>query len=180
MTRSLTYFPAGRVSDYAVDTPATPTDPAQDDSEPFACKLITLPAPEPSPGSLVPLPAKKLAVFFRPDMGKFWAVNNICPHQGGSFAKGSLIDIEDFGIKWGVAVVCPLHSWSFHADNGECDRSRFVLDTHDVRVLSADGTTVEQKAGVIFSPDMSVEVSIEPKNKDVPGPRRDFGGVPLE
>lgn len=70
------------------------------------------------------------------------------------------------GIRWGVAVVCPLHGWAFDADSGECDRSRYVLDVHDVKI-GEDGQ----------DPDLLVSVVV--KNREVAGPRRDFGGIAI-
>ncbi len=42
--------------------------------------------------------------------GKFFALNNICPHQGGSLADGTLTD--------GV-VSCPKHGAQFDVKTGE-------------------------------------------------------------
>ncbi|KAJ3354658.1 hypothetical protein HDU83_004880 [Entophlyctis luteolus] len=100
---------------------------------------------------------KRMAIVARNN--KFSAISNICPHQGVSLHKGQCVDIEDMGIKWGTAVVCAAHGWSFDTDTGACGNSRFVIDVFDVKVI-----------------DDHLFVSLKPKNLGVEGPRRDFGG----
>ncbi|KAF9582944.1 hypothetical protein BGW38_010556 [Lunasporangiospora selenospora] len=63
------------------------------------------------------------------------------------------------GIVWGAGVVCSLHGWIFDATTGRSDSTRFVIDTFDIKEID----------GHIF-------VSLQPKNSNVAGPRRDFGG----
>lgn len=43
--------------------------------------------------------------------GKFFAIDNICPHAGGPLAEGFVSD----GI-----VACPWHFWEFSIATGEC------------------------------------------------------------
>jgi len=45
--------------------------------------------------------------------GRFFAVDNRCPHKGGPLAEGMLA---------GDAVVCPLHAFRFEFATGECDQ----------------------------------------------------------
>ncbi|TPX64561.1 hypothetical protein SpCBS45565_g05834 [Spizellomyces sp. 'palustris'] len=146
MSSSLTYVPVGPLSSFT-------------STEPFTCQKVRIAVEDDK--------TKSLAVFYRTDMNQFWAVNNICPHQGGALSRGSLVDIEDMGIKWGVAIVCPLHGWAFSGDTGECDTSAYVVDVHHVRVRGTGEDAV-------------VEVSREVTNKHVGGRRRDFGGVAVE
>ncbi|KAJ3260936.1 hypothetical protein HDU77_001149 [Chytriomyces hyalinus] len=95
---------------------------------------------------------------------KLSAVVNICPHQGAPLHTGSCVDIEDFGIVWGSAIVCTRHGWNFDLETGACGSTRFVIDVFDVKVDAQE----------------NVFVSLEPKNKDTQGPRRDFGGKESE
>lgn len=44
--------------------------------------------------------------------GKFYAVDNICPHKGASLAEGAAENCR---------VTCPWHAWSFDLKTGECD-----------------------------------------------------------
>jgi len=41
---------------------------------------------------------------------KFYAIENICPHQAGSLGDGELID--------GNVIVCPRHAWTFNVKTG--------------------------------------------------------------
>lgn len=45
--------------------------------------------------------------------GRFLAVDNRCPHQGGPLADG---------IVAGGAVVCPLHAWKINLHTGSVER----------------------------------------------------------
>ena len=41
--------------------------------------------------------------------GKFYAIDNTCPHRGGDLAEGDLD---------GFTVYCPLHAWMFDVRTG--------------------------------------------------------------
>lgn len=41
--------------------------------------------------------------------GEFFAINNTCPHRGGSLGDGFLE---------GEIITCPLHGWRFNVKNG--------------------------------------------------------------
>jgi nitrite reductase (NADH) small subunit len=51
--------------------------------------------------------------LFRSRAGKVFAVSDRCPHRGGPLSDGMVV---------GDQVVCPLHAFRFHADNGACDQ----------------------------------------------------------
>ena len=53
----------------------------------------------------------------------YFAVDNTCPHAGGSLGNGIL----DAG-----KIVCPLHNWRFDVSTGECGRMKIC--TYPVRV----------------------------------------------
>ena len=42
--------------------------------------------------------------------GQFFAINNTCPHRGGSLGEGMLE---------GEVVTCPLHGWQFDVKTGQ-------------------------------------------------------------
>lgn len=42
---------------------------------------------------------------------QFYALENVCPHQGGPLGEG---DIED------GCVTCPWHGWQFNVETGDC------------------------------------------------------------
>ncbi len=43
--------------------------------------------------------------------GALFAVDNTCPHLGGSLGKGTIKN---------NCIVCPLHHWSFELSTGRC------------------------------------------------------------
>jgi nitrite reductase/ring-hydroxylating ferredoxin subunit len=43
--------------------------------------------------------------------GAYYAVDNLCPHAGGSL---------NLGYVDGTHVTCPLHAWTFELRNGAC------------------------------------------------------------
>src|SRR4051794_24877673 len=50
---------------------------------------------------------------FQTRTGRFFAVENTCPHKGGPLSEGMIV---------GEQVVCPLHAFRFEADTGDCDQ----------------------------------------------------------
>ncbi len=63
--------------------------------------------------------------------GRFYALDNTCPHQGGPLAEGW---IE------GATVTCPWHAWCFKMDDGKMTLGDFAsVDAFEVRV---EGDTV--------------------------------------
>lgn len=70
--------------------------------------------------------------------GKFHAVDHQCPHRSFPLSRGTLYDIEDFGIKLSVGLTCPKHGWAFDVYTGESDRGAYRLRIWDVDVRSAD------------------------------------------
>ncbi|MEW6475704.1 MAG: Rieske (2Fe-2S) protein [Actinomycetota bacterium] len=63
------------------------------------------------------------------DAGEFLAVDDTCPHAGGSLQEGHVDD----GL-----IVCPLHSYSFDLRTGEClDDPALAVDRY--RVVVEDG-----------------------------------------
>lgn len=58
--------------------------------------------------------------------GKFYALDGICPHQGGPLGKGCLTD--------GV-VSCPWHGWRFDVRTGQHQASKTLVQPgYEVRV----------------------------------------------
>ena len=50
--------------------------------------------------------------------GKFYALDGICPHQGGPLGKGSLT---------GCIVTCPWHGFQFDVTTGQHQTSRSLV-----------------------------------------------------
>jgi NAD(P)H-dependent nitrite reductase small subunit len=76
-------------------------------------------------GRVVEAGAKTIAVFRR--AGELHAVQNVCPHAGGSLGHGH------FSSEKGV-VRCPRHAWGFDVTTGNClTQPRYGLKRYEVR-----------------------------------------------
>ena len=58
---------------------------------------------------------------------KLHAINHSCPHRTHPLSRGSLYDIEDFGIVFSAGITCPGHGWAFDVNTGLCDRGSYKL-----------------------------------------------------
>lgn len=84
-------------------------------------------------GEAFPLGDRMVAVFN--DGGRYFAIDDFCPHMGASLAAGYL----EKG-----AVVCPWHAWKFKICDGTwCDNPRLKIDSFEVRV---EGDEIQVKA----------------------------------
>ena len=70
--------------------------------------------------------------------GKVYALDNTCPHLGGSLGRGTLRD---------NSVICPLHHWTFDLMTGKC-----VSGVPDERVATYE-TKVENGKILVKWPD---------------------------
>lgn len=66
--------------------------------------------------------------------GKFHAIDNQCPHRSYPLMKGTLHDIEDFGIVLSAGITCPKHGWAFDLHTGESDRGMYKMEVWDVEL----------------------------------------------
>jgi len=58
--------------------------------------------------------------------GRFYAIENACPHQGGPMAEGWVAD---------GCVTCPWHAWTFELATGKMTLGDYAtIDVFDVRV----------------------------------------------
>lgn len=79
-------------------------------------------------GKTVEVSAKPIALFNND--GTFQAIDNTCPHRGGSLGDGKLKD---------NCVVCPLHQWTFNLKTGQNIRNPQVsLTVYPVLVQGGD------------------------------------------
>ena len=83
-------------------------------------------ASEIAPGSAkaVVVDGREIAVFNVG--GTFYALDNICPHQGGPLGEGILN---------GETISCPWHMWEFDSRSGAClVDDRMGVPIYDVKV----------------------------------------------
>merc|ERR1712025_670153 len=74
---------------------------------------------------------KEIALFLH--RGDVFALDAVCPHQGGSLELG---EIEDFGGSGGPCVVCPSHGWCFELRSGFCeDIQDYGVQTYATLIL---------------------------------------------
>ena len=87
---------------------------------------------------LAPGESKRVIVHDKPMAlfnvdGKFYCVNDVCPHRGGPLSEGSLN---------GPVVTCPWHSWTFDVRTGLPDHPgghsvsayEVAVDGNDVKI----------------------------------------------
>lgn len=48
--------------------------------------------------------------------GRFYALNNACPHRQGPLVRGT---VEAAADGTGCFVRCPMHGWRFHLETGD-------------------------------------------------------------
>lgn len=76
-------------------------------------------------GRTVEVGGKLVAVFL--DQGRYYAVDDLCPHMGASLAGGYV----DNGT-----VTCPWHAWRFRLTDGAwADYSKIKIDCYPVQVV---------------------------------------------
>lgn len=98
------------------------TDPTAKDFA-FVAKVGTIPEGE---GRSFQVGDRLVAVFLRG--GKYFAIDDLCPHMGASLGAGYL---DEEGV-----VTCPWHAWRFCVTDGKwADNPRLGVDTFEVRVL---------------------------------------------
>ena len=62
--------------------------------------------------------------------GKYYAMEDICPHQESSFEGGELD---------GTVVTCPLHGWKCDITNGvSLDAPSIKLETYETKLIEND------------------------------------------
>ena len=74
--------------------------------------------------------------------GEFYALDGICPHQGGPLGKGKLT---------GCIVTCPWHGWQFDVVSGQHQTSRTLV--HPRFAVKVEGSDVLVDVAVASSRD---------------------------
>ena len=79
----------------------------------------------PGQGQAYAVSGRMVAVFN--EDGKYFAIDDFCPHMGASLAGGHLEDGE---------VTCPWHAWRFRLSDGAwADNPRIKIGCYAVRVV---------------------------------------------
>jgi len=82
------------------------------------------------PGSALELVAGERIVALFNVGGTFYALDGVCPHQGGPLGRGCLS---------GGIVTCPWHGWQFDVATGQHQLSRTIVQPRlEVRIEGAD------------------------------------------
>jgi len=125
---------------------AKSTNPADG---PPPCIILQLPDPTSSSSSpetplrLTPSEAQE-TIGLSPQIlifryrNKLHAINHSCPHRTHPLSRGSLYDIEDFGIVFSAGITCPGHGWAFDVNTGLCDRGSYKLQVWEVECRGGD------------------------------------------
>lgn len=91
-------------------------------------KVATTAELQPGMGKKVEINGKEIALFNIE--GQFFAMDDMCPHRGGSLSEGSCE---------GKVVACPWHGWQFDVTNGSClTNPSAQQQTYEVKVQGGD------------------------------------------
>jgi len=93
-------------------------------SQQRACSIDDV---DPDDPAVVELGEVTVAVFQQ--NGEYYALNNVCPHQGGPLGEGK---VEE------GCVYCPWHGWQFEIDTGEHAQGLKQATTYPVTVEDGD------------------------------------------
>jgi nitrite reductase (NADH) small subunit/3-phenylpropionate/trans-cinnamate dioxygenase ferredoxin subunit len=100
--------------------------PTPDPTDPHFVTVAKIGAIPEGEGQSFQVGDRLVAVFLKD--GKYFAIDDLCPHMGASLGAGYL---DDEGV-----VTCPWHAWRFCVSNGKwADNPRLAVDTFDVRVV---------------------------------------------
>ncbi|WP_336023350.1 Rieske (2Fe-2S) protein [Halobellus salinisoli] len=86
-------------------------------------QVATVAELEPGTSTVVEVEGEQIALFHVDD--EYFALSNVCPHQGGPLGQGR---IED------DCVYCPWHGWQFDVETGEHVQGDDAVGTYDVVV----------------------------------------------
>jgi nitrite reductase/ring-hydroxylating ferredoxin subunit len=82
------------------------------------------------PGKTLETVAGGLIVALMNVEGTYYAIEGVCPHQGGPLGKGRLE---------GTILTCPWHGWQFDVNTGRhCLNAKIVQPSFPVRVEAGE------------------------------------------
>jgi len=91
-------------------------------------RIATLEDLPPGSRKFADVGGKSLAIIHH-DTG-IWCIDFRCPHTGGPLGDGELVGDE---------IICPLHKWRFHLEDGSCGR-RGACEPAGVYQLKLEGS----------------------------------------
>ncbi|MEM7476162.1 MAG: nitrite reductase small subunit NirD [Planctomycetota bacterium] len=104
-----------------------PLFPEQSEEEPEYVTVAKVGDISEGQGRAFTVGERMVAVFL--NQGKYFAIDDFCPHQGASLAEG-FIEAET------CAVACPWHFWRFSLEDGRwLDNPKIAVDKFEVRVM---------------------------------------------
>jgi nitrite reductase (NADH) small subunit len=81
------------------------------------------------PGTAIMVPVGDFDIAIFNVGGQYFAVDDVCPHAGGSLQEGYVSD---------GTVTCPLHGWCFNLQDGSMTNGRKKISTFDLVVEGND------------------------------------------
>lgn len=93
---------------------------------------------------IVNISGKSIGVFHV--NGEFFALRNVCPHQGAELCRGKIVGIHVCGesiddvklVREGEFIRCPWHGWEFDIKTGKSliDPNKTLVRSYEVKVES--------------------------------------------
>ncbi len=119
------------------------TDERTESREHVVCREEELP-----PGAMKLVPIGKYGVGVFNVNGKYFAITNFCPHEGGPLCKGRLggqteVDSDVPGgavlTRVGEFIFCPWHQWGFELATGTTSvKPEWSIRTYPVKVVNGE------------------------------------------
>jgi nitrite reductase/ring-hydroxylating ferredoxin subunit len=86
------------------------------------------------PYKILPLPPSSSSLLIFRYRNRIHAIDHACPHSTYPLSRGTVYDIEDFGIVLSAGIQCPKHGWRWDLFTGEGERGTWRLGVWDVDV----------------------------------------------
>lgn len=122
------------------------------------CKVEELPVGE---RLITEIDGKSIGVFNVG--GEFYALRNICPHEGAELCRGTITGMNLPGevgeynwVRGGEIIRCPWHAWEFDIKTGQS-----IFNPHKVRVKAYEACAVHSDKDEKNVETYSVKVSAE-------------------
>lgn len=80
----------------------------------FLAKASEIP---PGERKLLKVNGVDVAVFHQG--GRFYALNNACPHRQGPLIRGTIVEPVEGSVESLCAIRCPMHGWKFDLATGD-------------------------------------------------------------